>query len=225
MPESDRFELMFRAGWRSAYRDARSGDATDEEVSDKLVTHLCKTMRDQGGIPGFLELVRELTTQDSSSLSERFKAIDRIVKTQAGHRHTANAAEAAKSTLILRAAGVGDSEHMPVAHRFAIQACKGLIEHYFFANARINLVAERILDSESAAYEWQSGIDELLRSRVGYVAAKLCEKPDAKGLRAPNRTVRRKSTSSLLTHDLLSSEPAWQVAPLQSERHELSIQP
>ena len=208
MPESDRFELTIPAGWRSAYRDARSGDATGEEVSDKLMTRLCKTLRDEAGIPGFLELVDELTAQGDVSISERFKAIDRIVKEQESHRHTVIAAEAAKSTLILRAAGDCDPKHTSVAHQFAVQACKGLIEHYFFANARINLVAEGVLDSEASAYEWQSGINELLRSRVGYVATRLCEKPDAKGLRAPKRTVRRKSTSSLLTHDLLSSEHA-----------------
>lgn len=208
MPESDRFELTFGAGWRSAYRDARSDDASDEEVSDRLVTHLCKTLRDHAGIPGFLSLAGALTVQDGSSISERFKAIDRVVTENAGHRHTAIAAEAAKSTLILRAAGDGDSDGRSVEHRFAAQVCRGLLEHYFFANARINLVAEGILNSETHAYEWQSKMEGLVHSRVGHVATKLSDKPDAKGLRAPNRTVRRKSTSSLLAHDLLPLESA-----------------
>ncbi|MXZ01099.1 hypothetical protein F4Y93_10790 [Candidatus Poribacteria bacterium] len=130
------------------------------------------------------------------------------MKEQAGHRHTAIAAEAAKSTLILRAAGDGDSDGRSVVHRFSAQVCRGLLEYYFFANARINLVAEGILNSESHAYEWQSKMEGLVHSRVGHVAAKLSDKPDAKGLRAPDRTVRRKSTSSLLTDDLLSPESA-----------------
>ena len=142
MPESDRFEMKFRAGWRAAYRDARSDDASDDEVSDRLVTHLCKTLRDQGGIPGFLELAKALTAQDRASISERFDAIDRIVKQFAGHRHTLVAAEAAKSTLILRDAGDGDSDRSSVVQQFAFQVCKGLTEHYFFANARINLVEQ-----------------------------------------------------------------------------------
>ena len=217
MPESDRFEMKFRAGWRAAYRDARSDDASDDEVSDRLVTHLCKTLRDQGGIPGFLELAKALTAQDGASISERFDTIDLIVKKFAGHRHTLVAAEAAKSTLILRDAGDGDSDRSSVVQQFAFQVCKGLTEHYFFANARINLVEQGVLATESNAYEWQSRVEELLRARIEHVAQKLSEDPEAKGLRAPNRTVRRQSTGSLLHQDLLSPEPD-SAAVLTKER-------
>ena len=208
MPEADRFEKKIPAGWRAAYRDARSDAASGEEVSDKLVTPLCKYLRDNGGVPGFHQIAAELTDQDPRSISERIEAIDRIVKEHGRHRHTLIAAEAAKSTLILREAMCDSSGSPSIVQQFGVQVCKNLIEHYFFANARINLVAEGVYATEAQTYEWQSRIEDLLMPRIENIAAQLCERPDAKGLRAPKRIVRRQSTSSLLDQDLTTGGTA-----------------
>ena len=58
MPEGDRFERVFRAGWRNAYQQARNGNASDEEIADKLVKSLAASQRKANGIPGLPEMTQ-----------------------------------------------------------------------------------------------------------------------------------------------------------------------
>ena len=52
MPDLDRFERTFKVGgWRGAYRRAREAVASTEEVGDKLVKALAKTLRTNMGVP------------------------------------------------------------------------------------------------------------------------------------------------------------------------------
>ena len=55
MPDLDRFERAFGAGWRGAYRRARHDAAPTAEVADKLINALARTLRERGGIPGIAE--------------------------------------------------------------------------------------------------------------------------------------------------------------------------
>ena len=62
MPELDRFERTFQAGWRAAYQHAREGVASDEEIGDKLVKTLAKTLRESDGVPGLPAMVAMVLT-------------------------------------------------------------------------------------------------------------------------------------------------------------------
>ena len=101
MPELDRFERKFRPGWRAAYRHAREGVASVEEVGDKLVKTLAKTLRENDGVPG-LEAMAAIVAAVASEMSilEQFNALDGIVRDHGGLRHSKVAAGVAKSFLI-----------------------------------------------------------------------------------------------------------------------------
>ena len=80
MPELDRFERSFAAGWRAAYKWAREGTASDAEISDKLIGSLARTLRERGGIPGLRELSEVVANRREASLEDSFDSIERIVR-------------------------------------------------------------------------------------------------------------------------------------------------
>ena len=89
MPDQDRFERTFKVGgWRGAYRRAREAVTSTEEVGDKLVKALAKTLRDNGGVPGLPEMAEIVKSSNGTSLHGRFNALDAIVRAQNSHRHT-----------------------------------------------------------------------------------------------------------------------------------------
>ena len=89
MPDLDRFERTFQVGgWRGAYRLARERVASTEEVGDKLVKSLAKTLRANGGVPELPAMAEIVESSNGTSLLERFSALDAIVRAQDGHRPT-----------------------------------------------------------------------------------------------------------------------------------------
>lgn len=218
MAEGDRFERAFGAGWRSAYRRAREGVTPPAEVADKLVTALAKTLRDRGGVPCFREMEAvvgnatwRLTLQSSgvgeeaAILIESFNALDRLVRDQDGHRDTKVAAEVAKALLVQQGAHANGHGMAPMTSHFAENTCMALVEHYFFATARQNLVAEGKLGNHEQARRWQHRVEEALQPPIRQLAERLAKDPNAKSLRAPNRTVKPQSTSDLLAEVLVST--------------------
>ena len=203
MAELDRFEKSFPARWRAAYNYARSGAASDGEVSDKLMKSLAKTLREQEGVPGLREMSEVIAGGLSSPLDEPFTALDRIVRDHDGHRHTKLAAEAAKFILVSQGARTGPDAASDIPERFAVRTCESIIEHKFFANARQHLVTEEKLPGHAAAYDWQHRLERLYQPALERIADQLLENPSAGGLRAPRRTVPKESTSALLHQDLL----------------------
>ena len=105
MPEGDRFERSFRAGWRSAYRYTRDGNTSSEEIVDKLVESLAKNLRGAGGVPGFSEMTQLITDCGQETLLGSYEALDRIVRENNGHIHTKIAADVAKSLMIQSLSG------------------------------------------------------------------------------------------------------------------------
>lgn len=219
MPEGDRFERVFRGRWRGAYRLARQDVATPAEIGDKCASALAKTLRDWDGIPGFraiedvvgnaawrLTLQTNGANEEAATLIEAFETLDRIVRDQKGHRHTRIASESAKSMLIQQGNHVDGQGFWPMRIQFAENACKALAEHYFFATARQNLVAEGKIENHDEARQWQNGIMEPMRPGIKLIAEKLGNDPCANNLRASNRTVKRQSTIRLLEEVLITSE-------------------
>jgi len=88
----------------------------------------------------------------------------------------------------------------------ADSVCEAIVEHYFFANARQNLVTEQKIADHERARQWQERIERLVRPDSGRVAEQLTRRPDANGLRAPARNVPRVPTNVLLEEDLLPSQ-------------------
>lgn len=218
MAEGDRLEKAFGAGWRSAYRLAREGVAPPAEVADKLVMALAKTLRERSGVPCFREMeevlrnaARRLALQSSgvgeeaAILIESFNALDRIVRDQQGHRNTKVAAKVAKALLVQQGNYVNGHAFWPLTMRFVENTCTALVEHYFFATARQYLVAEDKLGNHEQARQWQHSVVEALQPAIRQIAERLAKDPNAKSLRAPNRTVKPESTSDLLAEVLVST--------------------
>ena len=206
--ERDRFEKQLGAGWLSAYQYAREGHASSEEISDKLVSTLSKTLRENGGIPAFDEMARILTEGRGCELLAAFGALDGLAEGEDGHRHTKIAAEVAKSLIVQWEASGWNVEGSEIPARFAEALCSALVEHYYFAKARQPLLAEGRFDSLEHGARWQSQIEEMLVPQLSEIAAKLVQKPDASGLRAPKRMTRKERTGDLLAENLLGVAPS-----------------
>ena len=203
MPELDRFERTFQAGWRAAYRHARGGVASDEEIGDKLVKTLAKTLRESDGVPGFPTMVAMAVGMDGASLLELFGALDGIVRNLEGHRHSKVAADVVKSFLVQQDPFARSPTDEDAVRQLSGDVCRALVEHYFFANARQHLVAEGKVVSHEEARHWQSRMEQLIQPALERIADQLVQSPDAKGLRAPKGTSKKHSTSSLLEEELL----------------------
>ena len=154
MAEGDHFERKLGTAWRGAYRRARNEGAPPAEVADKLIEILTRTLRDRGGVPGFEEMqdavekaIWDLSLQsggareEAAILIEAFSGLDQIVRERDGHRHTKVAAEVAKSLLVQKDALGSVDGIRPMATHLAEDTCTALVEHYFFATTRENLVA------------------------------------------------------------------------------------
>ena len=205
MPELDRFERSFAAGWRAAYKWAREGTASDAEISDKLIGSLARTLRERGGIPGLRELSEVVANGVTVLLGESYAALDCIVRDHDGHRHTKVAADAAKFILVSQRGATDPSDSGGLTELFAIRTCEDIVAHKFFGNARQHLVAEGRLSNHAAAYGWQRRIERLNRPAIRRIASQLMEDPSAARLRAPRRSVPREPTSSLLGENLRPS--------------------
>ena len=222
MPELDRFERALAAGWRRAYRRARMEGASLEEVADILIETLAKDLREHSGVPGFREMehvveemVQESTVgfgsagQEAEALIRAFTALERIVLDHPSHTHTKIASDVAKSIIVHTGEG-------PIALRFAERICNAILECRFFANARQNLVAQGKLANYEKARQWQSTVEQIMQPGATGIAEQIAQNPDAKGLRAPNRIVKKEPTSDLLHEDLTSMQmpnnaSAWQT--------------
>ena len=210
MPELDRFERTFGAGWRRAYRRARIEGASLEEVADILAGVLAKELRESDGVPGFREMERAVEEmvqesavgfgsagQEAEALIRAFAALERIVQDHPDHTHTKIASDVAKSMIV----HIGEG---PIALHFVERICNSILEHRFFANARQNLVAQDKLANYVEAQQWQSRVEQIMQPAITAIAEQISQNPDAKGLRAPNRIVKKESTSDLLHEDLTS---------------------
>ena len=203
MPELDRFEKSFRPGWIRPYRLARSDTASDQETSDAIITALCRSLRDLGGVPGIEKIAEILDSRGSRPAWPQFSAIEEIPRLYDGHRHTEVAAQAAKSILVQQAARNGIKGAQSSAKELSVRTCHDLVEHYFLANARSNLIAEAVHADHVEARQWQSRVEGLLADRIERIAEKLVANPRAVGLRAPRRTVPQQSTEDLLNDNLM----------------------
>ena len=216
MPELDRFEWSFRRGWRKPYRLARSATASDKELSDSLVTSLCRSLRELDGVPGFESLAGVLSCAVAGPQLAHFAAIEEIERRHEGHLHTKIAAGVAKSMLTHQDAGNVLDSARSIVEQFATRTCRGILGNYFFAIARSNLIEEGVRANDTDVHIWQARVFDLLHPRMEQIADKLINNPGARGLRAPDRTVGRESTEHLLNDNLLSQEPN-PVAPSRVE--------
>lgn len=204
MPEGDRFERSLGAGWSSVFRVMRD-EGTAAEVNDKLIESLAKALRRHGGIPGLEEIAAVVERQHASSPMVVYEALDRIVRNHGGHRHTLIAADIAKSSFVLSGLEAGAAAPGEMAQRVAIQSCIALVDHYFFGRTRERLITEGRLQDHAEAQGWRSQTIEAIRPRIEKVAHQLLQRPDATGLRAPNREAPKESTSDLLHEELGTS--------------------
>ena len=214
MPEGDRFERSLGAGWRSAFRYAAGEVASEQEIEDKLVGSLAKTLRGNGGVPGHDAIVRTIVGALEASLMESFGALDGIVRDQGGDRHTKVAVAVAKSFLVQQGVSILSPDQM--ARQLSMSTCEALIEHYFFARVTQRLIAKGRFADRNEARQWQSRVEQAMRPRIEKLAGQLVQDPSAASLRAPGRVTKKVSTSELLSEDLGairegSSIPSGQV--------------
>ena len=208
MPDLDRFVRTFQVGgWRGAYRRAREAVASTEEVGDKLVKALAKTLRANGGVPELPAMAEIIEPSNGTSLLERFSALDAIVRAQDGHRHTKIASDVAKTFLVQQDATNGGSVPSNAVSRLGEEVCAALVEHYFFANARQHLITQDRLANHEEARRWQSEVERAIQPDIEKVARQLVQDPGANHLRAPKGIVKKESTSTLLEEELVHSQP------------------
>lgn len=206
MPENDRFEKSLGAGWRAAYQYVKNDNATPEEINDKLVESLTRTLRKNDGVPGLHAMREVIVASLGSSLLVSFDAADEIVGGEFGHRHTKVAARVAKSLLPRNLASGGTLEPQNIAHSFVEKVCFALVEHYFFARVCPNLVAiGRFADHEEAS-RWRSQVEKDIQPTIEKVAVRLSRNADAKGLRAPRRTATKILTSDIMEETIVQIE-------------------
>ena len=205
MAELDRFEKSFSKGWRAAFNLALKQIASDGEISDKLMKSLAQDLRDCAGIPCWHEMSELIASSPGATLEESFAVLDYMVRDNGGHRFVAAAARVAKTMLVSQEVATTAVLPNNVIERFAIQTCRAIVEHRFFANARQYMVTEGQLPDHGAAYDWQQRLENVSRPALEKIAAQLVENPSAEGLRAPRRTVPKEPTSKLLHQGLLAS--------------------
>ena len=150
-------------------------------------------------------MVAMVAVMDGGSILEQFGVVDGIVRNFSGHRHSKVAADVVKSFLVQQDLSTGVSAYEDTVRQLSADVCIALVEHYFYANARQHLIAEgKIADPGEARY-WQDQMEQLTQPAIEKIADQLIRTPHAKGLRAPRRTARKDSISSLLEEELLPS--------------------
>jgi len=192
MPDQDRFEKSFASAWAKVLRLSNGGIASDAELSDASITALAHSLRQSGGCPGLQDIANvlhgfvqnrkvlpSLSAAGGSTLTKSFDALRQIERAQGGHRATKVAARIARSILVQVSSQNDTHVSEPqLSQMLSEQTCLGLVEHHFFGRARAYLCGIRKL------------------------AARLRQDPSAAHLRAPKRTVARRSTRDLLNDPL-----------------------
>ena len=204
MPEGDRFERAFRAGWRSAYQLARDGRASPDEIGDKLVKSLAKNLREASGVPGSPDMTQLIIDSGQETLLDSYEALDEIVREHNGHRYTKIAADVAKSFIVQSLSEtVGLAGDIPI--QFAESVCEAIVDNGFFAKAGTRLVEDGRFSNLQEFREWQGKIERMIGPSVAKIAEQLVQRPDGEGIRAPNRMSKKKTTGELLEENLISS--------------------
>jgi hypothetical protein len=81
------------------------------------------------------------------------------------------------------------------------QTLLGLVDHHFFGRARAYLFGKRFSTFHEAR-AWEQAVKKAMSSGIQKLAACLWQDPSAAHLRAPKRTVARRSTRDLLNDPL-----------------------
>ena len=202
MPEGDRFEKQFRAGWIGAARYIREGKASVEETGDKVLKTLAKRFRDCDGVPGFDDMVDAITGHESSNLLNSFDSLDDIVRRHDGNLHSKVAAEVAKSVLVQQP-NEAAACNRALAESFAENVCAGLLEHCLFSKAERHLIDEGRFSSREEFRAYRERLTQQMMPGIRKIAEQLARNPDGKGLRAPNRKASKQFTDAILADDLL----------------------
>ena len=204
MAELDRFEKVFRAGWRSAFQWIQDGTATTEEIGDRLVKTLAKNLRTESGVPRLSDMVTIIENSNPAALMECFDAFDQIVRDENGHRHAKIAADVGKSLLTQLSLDPAQLT-TDIPELFVERVCGAIVENRFFGKAEVPLVAGGKFSSYNEFRHWQEQLEQLIEPNLKRIADKLLRNPDADGLRAPPRMAQKKSTSELLRENLLTT--------------------
>ena len=202
MPEGDNFERAFQSGWRSAFNYIREGNASTDEICDKLTKTLTDKLRKAEGIPGNERLTEVICGGTPDNLAKSFVAIDDIVREHGGHRYSKIAADVAKSMIVQHPDGsaLGEAD---ITKTLVSKTCYAIIDNAFFSKAEFPLVSEGRFASVGDFRAWQGQQEQAMQANIEKIADQLIARPDAKGLKAPKRMSPKKSTSALLGENLL----------------------
>ena len=203
MAENDRFDMKLAPGWRTPFKHARNEAASDLEVAESLLRSLVKSFRIVGGVPSLHDMLGIITGLDPTGFLQCYQLIDGIVQESGGHQHTKVAADVAKGFLVQMDAGLGPSSFESIRQQFGERVCSALLGNHFFAIARTSLRELGRLGSLDEASQWQGRIELAMQPSLERLAARLMERPDGNGLRAPKSQLAKSTTSSLLKEVLV----------------------
>lgn len=215
MPDKDRFEKSIPSAWRKVFRLSKGGVASEAELGDACSTALAHSLRQVGGCPGLQDIGKVLqdfvrgredlpllSPVGGSTLTEGFEALRQIERAQGGHRTTKVAVRAARSVLVQlsRQNDLHVSEAQ-LGRMVSERTCIELVDHHFFGRARAYLVGERFSTFHEAK-AWEQAVKKAMTIGIQKLANRLWQNPSAARLRAPKRTVARRSTRDLLNDPL-----------------------
>jgi hypothetical protein len=215
MPDEDRFQRSIPSAWRKVFRLSKGGIASEAELGDACSTALAHSLRQGGGCPGLQEIgnvlqdfargwenLPMLSPAGGSTLIEGFEALRQIERAQGGHRTTKVAVRAARTILVqlCRQADPHISEAQ-LGQLLSERTCIELVDHHFFGRARAYLVGERF-STPGEAKAWEQAVKKAMTIAIQKLANRLWQDPSAARLRAPKRTVARRSTQDLLNDPL-----------------------
>jgi hypothetical protein len=215
MLDKDRFEKSIPSAWRKVFRLSKGGVASEAELGDACSTALAHSLRQLGGCPGLQDIGKVLqdfvrgredfpllSLVGGSTLAEGFEALRQIERAQGGHRTTKVAVRAARSILVQlsRQNDLHVSEAQ-LSQMVSERTCIELVNHHFFGRARAYLVGERF-STPGEAKAWEQAVKKAMTIAIQKLANRLWQDPSAARLRAPKRTVARRSTQDLLNDPL-----------------------
>jgi hypothetical protein len=192
MPDGDRLSWRLTRSWRKVLRCLRDREPMDR-TEDLLVKAVASTLRSTGGVPELNEIAAEMYEGVRGSgaagwdLGGRSTPPPSHIPTQIAHE-------------LVRVLAV------TMQKQFALVSPEGaclmfaheLLKNLSYSWGLDRMVDQLVGDTKYSAADLRARFDELLNGRqMTELAKRLLKRPDAAGLRAPNRRSRP------LSHDVL----------------------
>jgi hypothetical protein len=205
MPDQDIVERSLRRPWKRSYRVEKGGHSA-EVVAASLIKDLAAAVRDDGGMPGFEQLLpvyfRVSGRPDGArTLAHACRAVEERFEQQWGVKILGRAA--LRSFALIEA-----RRGLPSRVSLSEEYLRSRVRHDYFAKVTHRLVGRRKRFSDlGEAQRFDAHVWEHLEPQLKKLAVALASDPSARRLRAPKSLLRSRSTEELLETAISIGEP------------------